>query len=373
MTVVGVICEYNLFHSGHARLISAIKERFGEDTAVVSLMSGSFTQRGIPAATDKYIRAHAALMCGSDLTVELPVPHSMSVAENFAAGAVALFSALGCIDYLAFGSECGDVEALSLCASRMASVEFEGAFAAALASAAGDESYIKTRERVYAALYGDMPLLPNDQLGVEYLRALVPTGIKPAVFKRTGHESATASRAAFLAGDEAALAGLVPECAHELYKSAPKVSEEHLSRAVLAFLRLADPKELSRYAGMNTDIAHRAVHLAGKCSTLEQFYSECATKKYTKARIRRGVLSAILGITDGDCRARPEYTLVLSASGRGCELLKQMRKVSSVPVYDKGAQVASDLAARADALYTLAYEDARCAGELLRKSPVIWK
>lgn len=373
MTVVGVICEYNLFHNGHGRLIAAIKERFGEDTAVVSLMSGAFTQRGIPAATDKYIRAHAALLCGSDLTLELPLPHSMSVAEHFAAGAVSLLDALGCVDYIAFGSESGDGEALLLCASRMASAEFEAALGEALAGASGEESYIKTRERVYTHLYGGISLLPNDQLGVEYMRALARTGIKASVFRRTGDESATASRRAFLAGDEAGLAHLVPECAYELYKCAPKVSEEYLSRAVLAFLRLADPKELSGYAGMNDDIAHRAVRLAGRCTTLEQFYSECATKKYTRARIRRGVISAMLGITDDDCRARPEYTLVLSASGRGCELLKQMRKVSAIPVYDKGAQVASPLAARAEALYTLAWEEPRPSGELLRKSPVIWK
>ena len=55
--VAGVIAEYNPFHYGHAYQLSAIRERLGEDTAIVAVMSGNFVQRGEAAMADKFARA----------------------------------------------------------------------------------------------------------------------------------------------------------------------------------------------------------------------------------------------------------------------------------------------------------------------------
>ena len=41
MQTVGVICEYNPFHLGHARQLAMIRQQLGRDTAVVCLMSGN--------------------------------------------------------------------------------------------------------------------------------------------------------------------------------------------------------------------------------------------------------------------------------------------------------------------------------------------
>ena len=71
--VVGIICEYNPFHNGHKKQIDIIKQRFGPDCAIVCLMSGNFVQRGAPAIFPKEYRAKAALACGADLVLELPV------------------------------------------------------------------------------------------------------------------------------------------------------------------------------------------------------------------------------------------------------------------------------------------------------------
>ena len=83
---VGIICEYNPFHLGHRKQIVRIREDFGADTGVVCAMSGNFVQRGHPAIFDKTRRAEAAVRCGADLVVELPVPVALSSAEGFAAG-----------------------------------------------------------------------------------------------------------------------------------------------------------------------------------------------------------------------------------------------------------------------------------------------
>ena len=61
MKTVGIICEYNPFHLGHWKQIRYIREQFGEDCAIVCIMSGNFVQRGHPAIIDKSLRAKAAV------------------------------------------------------------------------------------------------------------------------------------------------------------------------------------------------------------------------------------------------------------------------------------------------------------------------
>ena len=48
---IGIICEFDPLHSGHARLLSHARA-MGADT-VICAMSGNFTQRGSFAALDK--------------------------------------------------------------------------------------------------------------------------------------------------------------------------------------------------------------------------------------------------------------------------------------------------------------------------------
>ena len=108
MKTVGIIAEYNPFHNGHKYQIQKTRELTGAD-AIVIIMSGNFTQRGIPAITDKYTRTAMALLNGADLVLELPVCYATGSAEYFAGGAIALLDKLGCIDTVCFGSECGDI------------------------------------------------------------------------------------------------------------------------------------------------------------------------------------------------------------------------------------------------------------------------
>ena len=85
---IGIICEYNPFHLGHKKQIDIIRDRFGKDCGIVCLMSGNYVQRGMPAVYDKSLRARAAIECGADLVLELPLTYALSSAEGFAAGGV---------------------------------------------------------------------------------------------------------------------------------------------------------------------------------------------------------------------------------------------------------------------------------------------
>ena len=113
--ILGIIAEYNPFHHGHFMHLKQSKQITKADYTIC-VMSGNFVQRGEPAILDKWIRASNATHHGIDLVIELPTVYATSSAENFARGAISIFNDLK-IDYLSFGSECGDLEILKKIAS----------------------------------------------------------------------------------------------------------------------------------------------------------------------------------------------------------------------------------------------------------------
>ena len=96
MKTYGIIAEYNPFHNGHRYQIEEVRRRTGCD-AIVAVMSGNFVQRGEAALLDKWTRAEAALRCGVDLVLEMPVVYSTSSAEHFAFGGVGILDGLGIV------------------------------------------------------------------------------------------------------------------------------------------------------------------------------------------------------------------------------------------------------------------------------------
>ena len=109
MHTVGIICEYNPLHKGHSKQLSAVRAAGAE--GIVCLMSGNFVQRGAPAIFEKSLRARAAVECGADLVLELPVTVALNSAEGFASGGVSLLG--GFCDYLCFGAETEKPELLT--------------------------------------------------------------------------------------------------------------------------------------------------------------------------------------------------------------------------------------------------------------------
>ena len=197
---IGIICEFDPLHSGHARLLSHART-MGAD-AVICAMSGNFTQRGSFAALDKRARAEMAVRCGADLVVELPTVWAMSPAETFARGGVQLLALTG-VDTLLFGSECGELSALR----RLADCLDSPAFADRLTAADSGATFAVRRQRAAAALLGDADAAllesPNNTLAVEYLRALRRTGasMTPATLRTGGrHRLRLVSAAAAAAG-----------------------------------------------------------------------------------------------------------------------------------------------------------------------------
>lgn len=378
MQIVGVICEYNLFHYGHARQLALIREKM-PDATVLSLMSGDLVQRGEISPLDKYLRAELAVRAGADLVLELPFPYAMSGATYFARGAVATLHALGA-DALCFGCE-SDVDSLGKTKDRLCSADFA---AALQATRDASLSLATQRAALYEARYGE-PLTthPNDMLAIEYLCALEAIGstMQPMPIKREGHWSATKMRAALYAQDREALATLAPpEVLSHLPDLHACAQSGRLDRAILAFLRTATPAQLQTAAEMTADSAAAFCRAAQKAQSTSELLSLCASKRYSNARLRRMLWSALLDVTEADLGAPPQFTTLLAANEKGTSALKVLKKRSTLPILTKpahaarlgeGAQRALALQQRVAAWYSLAFEPTRGAQDYLKKHPYL--
>ena len=360
MITVGIIAEYNPFHNGHLRQIEAVRRLFDTDVTVIALMSGNFVQRGEFAVLPKGYRAKAALLGGVDLVLEYPYPWSGASAERFAEGGVSILTALG-IDYLAFGSESGELLFLSLQAERLLSEEFNTALSLAVKNNP-TVPYAVCRERVYTALYQDsLARSANDILGVAYLAALKRQNspMKPLVVKREGKESATASRAFYRAEKFEELNHLVPTCSQEILKAQKSVSEAAIEKAILVYLRLSRREDFTDIAELSDDLCYRILSAAEKANSLEELFSSVASKSYTNARVRRAILSMLFGVCREHLLKMPLYTRLLAASERGRRFLDGVEfpvlmRLGDASRFDASVREQVAFSDRADGIFRMA-------------------
>ena len=200
MKIAAVIAEYSPFHNGHLYQLNTIREELGADRIIV-VMSGNFTQRGIPSLIDKFTRCKMALENGADVVFELPVYYATGSAEFFAQGAVSLLDKLGMVDILHFGSEDGDLDTLLSCAKILADepvsfkesltlllkegVSFPTAQAQALTKELAKSNLSINQNHLLESI-----ALPNNTLGIEYIKALLQrkSSIIPTTLKREGNQ-----------------------------------------------------------------------------------------------------------------------------------------------------------------------------------------
>ena len=241
MAIIGIIAEYNPFHTGHEYHIARSRELLGADSTVICVMSGDFVQRGEAALYSKFARAEAACRCGADLVIELPLPWALSSAEGFARGAVGLLGALGAT-HLSFGSECGDVQRLERIAENLIDPAVNAEISRELNENANN-SYASARQTVLARRLGDEAKLieqPNNILAVEYLKAIYEQrlDITPMTVQRigSGHDmtgdigpkSASELRRMILSGEK--VDNYIPKNALDVYSREESLGRQAMSR-----------------------------------------------------------------------------------------------------------------------------------------------
>ncbi len=361
MKICGVVAEFNPFHNGHKLLVDSVKA--SGDAVVVAVMSGNFVQRGEPAIISKFARAKAAVECGVDLVLELPLPYSISTAMYFAGGAVDILNSLGIVDALCFGSECGSVDSLKTVAKLLNSPQFCEVLKKELASgitfAAARQ---KALESIAPATDSTVLENPNDTLAVEYILAAERLGMQVDfnAIKRVGaeHDSTIKSDTICSACELRKSPGLIdlkqpymPAPAYEVF--ANEVSAKHyssiylLDRAMVAHLRTITPEKLRQAPDISEGLENRIITAANQFSTMSEILKAVKSKRYTHARLRRIILASYLGVT-ADLQRKPvPYIRVLSMNENGAKVLSLASKRAKTPLIAslKEAERISPLAA----------------------------
>ena len=381
MRVIGIIAEFNPFHNGHEYLIRKAREIVNDPRAIVMpVISGFFTQRGLPAICPPAVRAKQALLCGSDVVIELPFSFSCAPSSRFAEGAVSELISTGVVTDLAFGVDTSDTELIKILASSgfqddesfnqklngyiSTGMNFPKARAMALKDYAKDIGIIADLDPVLSN--------PNSILALDYLLALkkydkknrinvimirregdaynsseITSNMPSASSIRnviTGTARTGFSRAAIASG----LNGLMPDHALGAMLSANSgkvFSFPDYTGYIRDCMNIAaSSPSLETIAYMSDDLSGYVRNFARDIRPgtipddhgLKIFEDKISTKRYTLTRIERALASMITGQDNSVLSIKtPPYIRVLGFNTEGKYCLKIMGKCSRIPVINR--------------------------------------
>ncbi len=318
MHTCGIIAEYNPFHDGHAYQINETRKRTGCDTVIV-VMSGNWVQRGEPAITDKWKRAEAAVENGADVVIELPCFYALQAASQFAHGGITLLKKAG-IEYLSFGSECGNLENLLDIADTPVNPDH---LRAALDTGM---SYPKA----YSLLTSTM--MPNDILAVSYLKEIKDTSIKPVVIQRTAgylddklqdYASALAIRKALK--EHVSVKDYTPMA--DVLENSIHVTMDQFYPYFRTYISMTPAEDLGKMFLIKEGIQNHMKKYAIQCSTYNEFLNAAVTHRYTAGRIRRSMVHMMLQITSEEVKNLPplDTLRILAFNDQGRKWLHSKR------------------------------------------------
>lgn len=334
MKTTAIICEYNPLTNGHIKHLEFARNETGADT-ILCVMSGSFTQRGDAAITDKYLRAEQAILHGADIVIELPTLYAISPADNFAYGAIKTISAFPDVEYISFGSESGKIEELTKVAKLLGDEPkiFKDLLQSLLkqglsfpkARATAFKKYAEDNEE-YSNLT-DILNQPNNVLGIAYIIAAKKWGLKVKfhTIKRLGagfntetveneFSSSSSIRKALEEGRFNEIQKQVPESTFNMLKTY-KPRDDALGSMMLFKLKTISGFDLENYYDVTGGIHNRLKIAATNAISIEETLIAAKTKNYTMARLKRICLYALFDITQDDylqALSCPPYIQILA-------------------------------------------------------------
>ncbi|WP_251945753.1 nucleotidyltransferase [Levilactobacillus brevis] len=339
LRAAGIVAEYNPFHNGHAYQIAQARQKTDADV-IVAAMSGNWVQRGEPAIMDKWQRTEAALAGGVDLVVELSGAAALQPAHLFAQGAIAVLATLKC-QWLVFGTEHPDMD-----------------YDCLMAHLPSDPVIFKRFDQTYASLFqgylreqtGITLSAANDILGFFYAVAnqqqgqplqLVPLARRgsqhndTAVMQGTNYASATAIRAASLAGDWATVQPVVPAKTLALLQQESLISWADFWPLLRYQLISAPVTDMRQRYQITEGVEYRLKRAALEATTFVDFMRIVKTKRYTYTRLQRQAAYLLLQALPEEMRPQPQYLRVLGYSKQGQAYLHQIKKHVALPLVSR--------------------------------------
>lgn len=360
MNITGIITEYNPFHNGHLYHLSTAKKVTNCD-AIVCIMSGNFVQRGEPAIIDKWKRAEMALLNGVDLIIELPTFYAVSSAEFFAKGAINILDRLGVVNNIFFGSECGDIDLLYKIA-RILTNEPKDLKLKIKENLKSGITYAKAREKALIDILNEDSLNEvlsnsNNILGIEYIKAIIKcnSNINPLTMKREGSKyndkklstifsSATSIRENIKNGFNLnSLEPYMPSPSLEILKSLannnyPFIFEENMY-SYIKYRLLTNCINFNNLFEVKEGIDNKFIKEIYNSSSYEDLILKAKSKRYTYTKISRLLCQLFFSLDNYNFNELLQddnlYARVLGFNDKGRQILKEMKKKSTIPIITK--------------------------------------
>lgn len=368
MNITGLITEYNPMHNGHLYHISKTKEITKCD-GLICVMSGNFVQRGAPSIIDKWSKAEIALKNGVDLVIELPLIYSLSSAEFFSYGAVSLLDSLGIVKSICFGSEHGNINSLYKIAEILYK-ESDGfknslkyflskGFSFPKARNEALNEIINSNSELHSIELDTILNNSNNILGIEYCKSLLKlnSSIIPHTIQRIGSSynesnlisnlpSATSIRNSLkTANSMESIINTVPS------DTLNKLQENIINKSLvfedsifpyIKYKALTTNNKLFNLPDASEGLDNKIYKALHYSSTYNELIRKIKSKRYSYTRISRLLCQYFIGIENITKEeliflrnSKAPYARVLGFNSLGRTILKEIKKVSSMPIIMK--------------------------------------
>ncbi len=346
MKTIGIVAEYNPFHSGHLYQIEYLKNLY--DCNIVIAQSGSCTQRGEIALFSKFNRAKTAVNNGADLVLEIPFPYSSLSAEGFCFAGVNLLKEVG-VDAICFGSESANINLLKDIAKFLLSDEYNNLLKKYLNEKL---PFAKARQKAILEKFKnskDIISSSNDILAIEYIKSalilnwdcdFIPIKRKGALYNdlkgKDGTASATMIRNSIAIKDVKEILDYIPKNASDVFLSCIKnkeyfIFDKSFEKSLLFTLKTKDVEYFKKVSECNEELSFAFFKALKTAVSVKELFSLLPTKTYTKARLRRIMLFAFLEVFDNFFNTVP-YIRILASSDEGLTIVKEATKTTLLPI-----------------------------------------
>ena len=340
--IIGIIAEYNPFHNGHLYHLEKVKEMF-PNSPIILVLGGNFTERGDISILDKWEKTNIAIKYGIDLVVELPFPFSCASADIFAKGSISILNHLGVTD-LVFGSESDDIEGIKkLVETELSNPDFDNLVQVYLRMG---YNYPTSLSKALEDITGDCFKLPNDILGISYVKAIISNNYKitPHTIKRTNDyhskeldnmsiNSATSIREALLNNKD--IKESVPSITYSYLKNKkiPKL-DDYFN---LLKYKIISCNDLTIYNLVDSGIATKLKKEILNSYSFDELINKVKSKNLTYSRLSRTLIYILCDYTKDMAKEFKEvkYIRLLGFSNKGKDYLNKIKKAVDIPIISK--------------------------------------
>ncbi len=357
MDVIGIIAEYNPFHSGHKYQIEKIKKLFPNSILIV-ILSGPFTERGTVSIMNKWNKTAIALENGIDLVVELPFLYATQSADVFSSNALKILNSLN-VQKIVFGSECGNISKLeSIAREEINNKEFDSLV----------KEYINKGNNYPTSVSLALKKLglekidsPNDLLGISYIKSIIKNNynIKPIAIKRTNNYhggnsgnilSASEIRDKFFKGED--IANYINYDTKLLYKNNDFFN--------LLKYQIVTNNNLKNILTVDEGIEGRINKVIDEVHSLDELLEKLKNKRFTYNRINRMFIHILTNTLKEEAQKNLDYIRVLGFNDLGRKYLKDIKDKSHLKIITKYKDSDSDILKierKANYIYSMIVKD----------------